>query len=246
MEEFLYDEFYAIERTLWWPVGMRRIFKQLLERGLDGRTSARLLDVGCGTGITLEEFRRYGSICGLDVSHAALAYTRRRDPAASVVQADARRIPIASRAIDAVLAFDVIEHLDDDRAGLREIERVLRPGGALVLNVPAFPSLWSGKDTANHHYRRYTKSSLRAALADSGFTVARLTFTNAALFLPIWLWRQIERRAKRPWNPRAEFHPRPWVNAALLGLLEVERRWLERFDFPFGTSLTGVARSSPR
>lgn len=242
MDPFLYDEFYAIERTHWWAVGTRGIFRMLLERALGGARDPLLMDVGCGTGVTLEEFGRLGWICGLDLSGRALAYTKKRDPSLPVVQADLRNLPIASGSLDVVLAFDVIEHLDDDVAAAREIHRVLKPGGIAILNVPAFTSLWSEKDTANHHMRRYTRGTLRPVVEGGGLRIERMTYTNAILFPPIWLARRFQRIARRPWNSKAEYHPSRAVNGVLLGLMRLERGLLRALDLPFGTSVTCVAR----
>ena len=245
VEPFLYDEFYAIERTHWWTVGMRGVCHALLAAALRGVARPRLLDAGCGTGVGLEEFGRYGWICGIDVAGAALAYSRRRDSTLPLIQASLVCLPFGSGALDAVLALDVLEHLDDDGTALREIRRVLRPGGIALLNVPAFASLWSEKDAANHHRRRYTRRTLRHAVEEAGLRVERLTYTNAALFPAIWCVRQIQRRARLGWNSRGEYHPRPWLNRALLGLLRAERHALRAVNLPFGTSVTCVARRPP-
>lgn len=242
MDAFLYDEFYRIERTHWWSVGMRGVFHMLLARALHGVTAPRLLDIGCGTGIALEELGRYGRVYGVDLAWPALAYSKRRDPALPLVQGDVTRLPIAAGAVDAVLAFDVIEHLEDDAAALSEIHRTLRPGGVAIINVPAFASLWSGKDTAAHHRRRYRRPELRRALEAAGFRVERITYTNALLFAPIWCTRQLQRLSHRPWNSTAEYHPAPWTNALLLRLLRLEQGVLRLVDLPVGTSVTCVAR----
>jgi len=245
MEERLYQEFYAVERTHWWSVGMRGIFHMLLGAAIRDLRDPRILDLGCGTGITMEEFRRHGRILGVDLAWEALLHVRKRDPAFALVQADLAGLPIAAGSVEVVLAFDVLEHLADDAGAVREIHRVLRPGGVALLNVPAFPSLWSGKDDANHHRRRYTTASLRRLLEREGFVAERLTYTNATLFLPIWCARQIQRRTRRPWDSEAEYHPRPFVNRTLIRLLGAERALLRRFDLPFGTSVTCLARRKP-
>ena len=242
MDAFLYDEFYRIERTHWWSVGMRGVFHMLLERALGDVPAPRLLDIGCGTGIALEELGRHGRACGIDLVWAALAYSKQRDPGLPLVQGDVTRLPIATERVDAVLAFDVIEHLEDEAAALAEIHRALRPGGVALINVPAFPSLWSGKDTANHHRRRYRRPVLRRGLEAAGFRVERITYTNAFLFAPIWCARQIQRLSRRPWNSTAEYHPASWTNTLLLRLLSFERGLLRLVDLPVGTSVTCVAR----
>jgi SAM-dependent methyltransferase len=214
----------------------------LLEEALGGARDALLMDVGCGTGVTLEEFGRHGWICGLDLSGLALAYAKKRDAGFAVLQADLRSLPIASSSLSAVLAFDVIEHLDDDVGATREIGRVLRPGGVAILNVPAFASLWSEKDTANHHLRRYTRATLRPVVEQGGLRIERITYSNAILFPAIWCARRFQRIAGRPWNSKAEYHPGPLLNSVLLGVLRFERRLIRLLDLPFGTSVTCVAR----
>ena len=240
----LYDMFYEIERTHWWSVGMRRIFHGLLAPALRNVDHPRLMDVGCGTGISVAEFGCLGSITGFDAAWQAVSHTKRRTPTSHVCQADILHLPVASGAIDAVLALDVIEHIEDDRSALREIRRVLRTDGLVLINVPAFPSLWSEKDTVNHHVRRYTKPGLRMVLEQTGFGVVRLTYTNAVLFTPIWLARQIQRRARLHWNSQGEYRLRPRVNAALERLLRWEASAL-RHVRPFGTSVTCLARARP-
>src|SRR5436309_11040538 len=220
---------------------MRGLFHLLLGAALTQATRPRLLDAGCGTGVGLEACGRDGVSCVIDFAGAALPYSRRRDSALPLVQASLVCLPFGSGALDAVLALDVLEHLDDDGVALREIRRVLRPGGVALLNVPAFASLWSEKDAANHHRRRYTRRTLRHAVEEAGLRVERLTYTNATLFPAIWCIRQIQRRARLGWNSRSEYRTRPWLNRTLLGLLRAERHALRAVNLPFGTSVTCVA-----
>ena len=136
----------------------------------------------------------------------------------------------------------MVEHIKDDRAAVREIYRVLKPGGTALINVPAFPSLWSAKDEMNHHERRYTLPSLQQLLTTSGFAVERITYTNAGTFPAVWLLRRIQRRFRLGWNRSAEYHPRAWTNTGLRILLEWGGRALRYVHFPFGTSITSVVR----
>ncbi|HVO27775.1 MAG TPA: class I SAM-dependent methyltransferase [Candidatus Margulisiibacteriota bacterium] len=238
----MYDYFYEIERTHWWSVSMRSVFHMLLVGALRGAGRPRMVDVGCGTGITLEEFSRHGLVFGVDAAWQAVSFSKRRNPTRGVCQANVLSLPIAAETLDVVLAFDVIEHIEDDAAALREMHRVLRPEGVAVINVPAFASLWSEKDVAAHHQRRYTRPMLNRLLQTTGFRVDRITYTNAILFPAVWCVRAIQRLAKRPWNPEGEYRPRPWVNGGLAWLLRFELSALRYFNLPCGTSVTCVAR----
>lgn len=242
MEGYLYDEFYRAERSHWWWVGMRGIWRMFVEDALQSIPEPQLLDVGCGTGVLLEQFGRLGTIFGVDLAAQAVRFAKKRNSTALVVQGDLLHLPIVSQSVDAVFALDVIEHLEDDKAALLEIRRVLRSNGVALINVPAFQSLWSGKDRANHHYRRYTAGTLRHALETCGFRVERLTYTNATLFPVIWVVRQSQKLAGLAWNAKAEYNPPRWVNWTLLQVLRLEKTLLQRIDFPFGTSVTCVAR----
>jgi SAM-dependent methyltransferase len=169
-------------------------------------------------------------------------YARRRNEETPLLLGSVLDIPLTSECVEIAAALDVIEHVEDDMAGLREIWRVLRPGGAVLINVPAFESLWSEKDDANHHYRRYRRAGLRRVLENSGFRIERISYTNATLFPAIWFARQVGNVVGRPWNSRAEYHPARAVNSTLLGVLHFERALLKRTNLPLGTSITCLAR----
>jgi SAM-dependent methyltransferase len=242
MDPSLYAEFFAIEERHWWSVGMRAAFRTLLADALAERARPRLVDVGCGAGITVKELGRSGAVLGCDLAFPALAHARLRGPDLQLCMADVLHLPLRAGAVDVALALDVIEHLDDDAAALREIHRVLRDGGSLLVNVPAFDALWSEKDVANHHRRRYSRGLLRRRLEECGFAVERLSFTNMTLFPPILVARQLERRLGLRWNRRREYHPDARLNGVLANILRAEARLLRRVDLPIGTSLTGLAR----
>ena len=181
----------AVQRDHWWFVGRRRLLEGLL-RELNPGSHWRILEVGSGTGANLPVLAGLGvrQVVGCDMSADALRYSREQN-GLSFAQADAAALPFASNSFDTVVAADVIEHVDDDGAALREFARVLKPGGHLVLMVPAFQSLWGPQDIVAHHRRRYRRAALVRAVTGARLRVAKSFYFNYLLFVPIWVARKL-------------------------------------------------------
>src|SRR5260370_31215797 len=192
MEKHPFWIMYEVEGKHWWLTGRRHIIAGFVERACRdlGRVRPRMLDVGCGTGANLQMLSRFGVAEGVDVSVAALDFCRARG-LAKVKQGAAESLPYEDAAFDLVTGLDVVEHLDDDIAGLKEMRRVLRPGGRAVLFVPAFMFLWGVQDDISHHRRRYTLPDLKSKLREAGLTVERATYANLTFFAPILIGRQL-------------------------------------------------------
>jgi SAM-dependent methyltransferase len=243
MEEADYRTTYELEGQNWWFVGTRRICLDLLDGINPPGQQSRILDVGCGTGLLLEELAPRGRAIGVDMSSTALEFCRLRS-STTLLQADGGRLPVEDGGVDAVTAIGVIEHLDDDAAALREWRRVLRPGGGLVLLTSAYQWMWSGHDVSNHHTRRYRAGEVRVLLEGAGFEPVKVSYVNSILFPPIAVVRAAERIARRgrPPAPHKDTGEVPGpLNRALLGLLEVERRVIARRPLPFGVSIVASA-----
>jgi len=240
LDPSLYETFFAIEDTFWWTVGLRRMVLGLLRARARLPSPARVLDLGCGTGGFLVELGRLGPAFGVDFALCALELSGRRG-LRRLARADGQCLPFADASFDLVTALDVLEHLDDDRAALREVHRVLRPGGVAVLNVPAFRFLWSAKDDLNHHRRRYRLPELRDRVREAGLRVVRITYAFGFLFPPLLLVRLLQRLRGGRVDLERELRIRPAVNRALLGLTAVERWWIVRAPLPIGTSVLCLA-----
>jgi SAM-dependent methyltransferase len=244
-----------VEDVHWWFVGRRRILLQVLDRylGHNGSHERRILDVGCGTGTMLTYLAAFGRAEGVDIDEEAIGYCRERG-LENVRLGEADKLPFDDGTFDLVTALDVVEHLDDDGSALREMRRVLRQGGLLLVTVPAHMFLWGDQDEVNMHRRRYAPAELRERLLSNGFEVLRLSHMNALLFPPIALARLLRRAEHRlrpgiPHESDFRYPAPPPVNFMLSHLFAAEGPILRRVDIPIGVSILALAqkdRAEPR
>ena len=242
MQQHTYSIMYQVEERHWWFVGRRRILKSFVARiaAALGKERPQILDIGCGTGANLEMLAEFGEAQGVDVSVEALAFCRTRG-LDRVRQSDAEKLPYENDSFDLVTALDVVEHLDDDLAGLKEMRRVLRPDGRALLFVPAFMFLWGVQDDVSHHRRRYTLAEIKRVLRSAGFEVERATYANVTFFVPILLSRLLMRLTG--FRPASENNLTiSALNGVLGKLFGAEAAWLRHLNFPFGVSIVCVAR----
>ncbi len=234
---------FSLEDSYWWFVARRELILSLVARHRPAVAHPVILDIGCGTGATLTGLSRSGLAVGVDASQHALGFCRRRDQHV-LVRAHGESLPFATGSADIITALDLLEHIPDDAAAVREFARVLRPGGVLLITVPAVPFLWSEHDEALDHLRRYRRRELRRLLVEADLELARLSPCITFLLLPIAALRILQRlRPRRQGAPQtALIIPPRAVNALLTRLLFLENRWLQRFNLPVGVSLLAVAR----
>ncbi|HEY0004015.1 MAG TPA: class I SAM-dependent methyltransferase [Pyrinomonadaceae bacterium] len=246
MQQHTYAIMYRVEESHWWFAGRRRIIESFVKeicRNLETERP-RILDVGCGTGANLELLARYGEAEGVDVSADALSFCRARG-LEGVRQGEAEKLPFEDNSFDLVTALDVVEHLDDDVAGLKEMRRVLRPGGRALFFVPAFMFLWGVQDDVSHHRRRYTLASLSRSVRAAGLEVERATYANISFFAPVLFGRIIMRATGL--KPASENNINVSALNGILGrVLGAERHFLRHINFPFGVSALCVARRSEK
>lgn len=235
-------DMYQLEETYWWFVGRRELVRQMVLRYAKGR-QVKLLDAGCGTGGTLARVGDIVEAHGCDLSDYALGCCLQRG-FRCLAAGDLMRLPYTAAAFDLVVSCDVLEHLPDDRVGLSEIMRILKPGGYLVMTVPAHQFLWSEHDEALSHLRRYSARQLRQLLQEAGADVVKLSPVVVVAFFPIMIFRLLQRlRPKKPEEPKTDLRvlPSP-LNTLLISFLRLEN-WLLRYvNLPVGTSLVAVAR----
>ena len=245
MDELAYRMMAADERRHWWWCGRRAILGRVLTDLFAAGVAPRgpLYDLGCGVGANLELLARFGPAVGYEGADAAVAFAhslgRTNVHKADLTQGE-EALPAVQPPGAVVLLADVLEHLDDERPALALAARLLLPGGILLATVPALPRLWGPTDDFNHHRRRYTRDSLRAAI-EPHFRIRRVTYFNSLLLAPIAAVRLLSRVLRRPGGEEAKLPPRP-VNALLKLIFEAEAPLLERTDFPIGVSLLCVAQ----
>jgi SAM-dependent methyltransferase len=247
MEREQYDLMFAQEERHWWYVGMRRISSALLERypPLTERSGGRpleILDAGCGSGGMTRYLGRFGQVTGIDLAPAALNLARKRC-LTRLARSSVGALPFLDGIFDVVTSFDVLYHLnvDDDRAALADIHRVLRPGGIALIRLPAFDWIRGAHDEVVHTRHRYTRDELSEKLEDAGFRLEHSTYANFLLFPLAPAKRFLEQRkgtheSTDLWRP-----PGP-INRLLADLLSLEAFPARQLGLPWGLSVFAVAR----
>ncbi len=249
-----FSPLFAIEDRHFWFRARNEAIATLVHQIASGLAPGyRVLEVGCGTGNVLRVLEKTcvdGKVVGMDLFAEGLLYARRRT-ACPLVQGD-MHLPPFGRQFDLIGLFDVLEHLPNDLQVLRDLYSLLQEGGALLLTVPAHPSLWSYFDEASHHVRRYRVSELESKLINSGYRVEYLTQYMASIFPLVWLGRRIasltDRRSARDADRTdrlalAELRIVPVFNDILTFMLAQEVRFItRRRRLPIGTSLLALAR----
>jgi len=236
-----YAAMFAVEDRHWWYVGVRREVERSLERlQMRGTERLRILDAGCGTGGLLANLRTSAWKVGIEISPHGIGLARSRAPG-TLVQGSVSALPFVDGSFDAVVSIDVLCHSGvEERQALEEASRVLRPGGLLVAQVPAFEFLRGEHDAAVWTRRRYRRRELAKLVSEAGLALRRSTYRNALLFPVAAVARLVRRRRLARDGARSDVRPVPRiVNAFLSGVLAIERRFRGRF--PFGLSVFCVA-----
>jgi SAM-dependent methyltransferase len=237
-----------IDREHWFYRGKRAIVRHWIERSIKLRPEDLLVDAGMGTGSWLVEMSGQCRVLGLDDHDESIALARPRLEAVGgqILKTGLNHVDLPDACATVVTMMDVLEHLDDDRGALAEMIRLTRPGGLLVITVPALGWLWSDWDVGLHHRRRYYRNQLMRLLQQPGLELLRCAYFNSAMLLPIAVvraWRRL--RPPAPGAERAEDRvPGPLVNSLLYRLLVAPACW-KWFRPPLGVSLLGVLRRTP-
>jgi SAM-dependent methyltransferase len=226
----------------WWYRGRRKVLERVVE-DLRLPARARILDAGCGSGRNMVELARHGTVTGVELADASVALARERG-AGEVIAGSVLEMPFEADSFDLAASLDVIEHLEDDLTALRELRRVVAPGGSLLVTVPAYQWLWSGHDEINHHFRRYTRRSLQRAGEEAGWHQVRTTYFNSLLLPAAILLRVLDRFSRKTTESSLDLWvpPQP-LNWLLERPLQLEAAMIGRGGrIPAGLSLLAVFR----
>jgi SAM-dependent methyltransferase len=241
MDRLLELQTHELEDHHWWYRGRRRIIARLID-SLTLEPGARVLDAGCGSGRNMVDLQHLGPITGVEIADASIERARARG-VGEVIRCSVTSLPFADGYFDLAVCLDVIEHIEDEHGALSELCRVVRPGGGLLITVPAYQWLWSEHDEINHHQRRYTRSRLSRAAAAAGWETVRATYFNG-LLLPIAVpYRLLARRAHVE-GPSSDLQQMPErLNTMLEWPLRLEARMIGHGGrIPAGLSLAAVFR----
>lgn len=241
MQKYLYKDLYDLEELHWWHKAKRRLVSSILKKSLKGKGN-KILDVGCGTGKNLEAFSKFGVVFGIDNSSDAISFCKKRG-FKDVVKKSIEKMPYKPGSFDAITALDVLEHVDDSRV-LKEIRRILKKDGVLIITVPAFKWLWSRWDEVLYHKRRYTEKTLTEVLRKNGFKIIKTSYAYSFLVLPALIIRTIKKIFYKNYYP-SDFQLSNKIISSILGILaDIEKIFILNLKIPFGTSLITVTKKN--
>lgn len=243
MEIAEYKNIFENEERHFFYVANHNIILSLLKKYLKtSQKILKILDAGCGTGYLAKRLEKYGQVWGIDINPYAISFAKRRG--VKVKKSSVTKIPFQTNNFDVVVSVDVIYHKEvrDDKKAIREFLRVLKPGGILILRVPANKWLKLTHDRHVHTRERYDKKELRNKLIKVGFRIEKLSFVNS-LLLPIAVIQQIWENIFQPESTSSAIGPLPsLINKTLTHFLSIERDILLKIDLPFGIGLIAVCR----
>lgn len=235
-----YDIEATVEMFHWWFVVRKKLLGLFLSF-LDLPSKCLTIDIGCSVGSNLSVLESSGfHVIGIDRSLYALSFTQNKGRG-PLINGDLNELPIRSKSVELIVAMDILEHLDNDTAGISEFYRVLKRGGNLILTVPAYRFLWGVQDNVTGHKRRYTIEEIENKLKQERFDILRSSYFNFFLFFPILLGRRLMHVLclKVESENRINF---PILNFFLKGLFSIEVYLLKCLSFPFGVSIFCICR----
>jgi SAM-dependent methyltransferase len=239
-----YSAMFRLEDNYWWFEGSMRFILSAL-RDIPAGETGRLLDAGCGTGGLLQRLA-HKKAWGIEIASEGIRLCRQRE-LDNVLQGSITELPFQRNSFDVVLSIDVLVHrwVSDDIDALREIHRVLVPGGFVVLQVAAYRSLWSAHDVATLTRHRYTREELAEKVQRAGFDIVRITYRNT-LLSPLAILVKLLRRTRASTATRSDLIVLPrLLDRALFVTLACENYVARRVNLPFGVSVFCVARKPP-
>lgn len=248
MRKNLYSQMYRQESYYWWHLAKRQMVNNFITNYCSTRSGKlKILDLGCGTGKLMQELSSCGQCYGLDYSPLALRFCQQQGIKKHyLIKADINTtLPLPENSFDIITILDVLEHTKNDQAVLKEIKRVLKPNGLLILTVPAYQSLWSYWDKMLGHKRRYHRSQLLSIFSQTKFNIVKLTYFHSFVLIPAILIRRFKSLNKHS-SKTSDFIELPKIiNKILLLVTNGENKLLQHFNLPFGLSLFAIVSKNP-
>ncbi len=241
MERIIFDRMAELDQTHWWYVARRKVLAEVIRREVKPPPDARILEIGCGTGHNFAMLGEFGQVDAIEVDDAARAIATDRLGRA----VDKAPLPgldgVPDASYDLVALLDVLEHIEDDEAALKSITTKLKPGGRILVTVPANRWMWSAHDVVHHHFRRYNRATFADVVGKAGLKLRLLTHFNTVLFPPAAAFRLASKLTGR--EEADDDQPADWMNRLFTRLFGLERHLVGRVPLPFGVSLLAVLES---
>lgn len=232
------------ERTYWWHLGRLRIIEAYIQKALKQKKNVKILNIGCGTGGTINMLETFGVTDNVDISDDAIKFMK-QSGFKRITKVDGIKLPFKNKSYDMVGAFDVLEHIDKQVEALKEWKRVLKDDGAIIVTVPAYQWLWTDHDVSLHHMRRYTIKRLNIAANQAGLKAEKKSY--AIVFsLPLVIgFRLMNKLMHRKTDSETSYVDVPdWTNSLFSNLLYGEAKLHKKISFPAGTSVIAIFRKA--
>jgi SAM-dependent methyltransferase len=249
MDKNYYKEYYTLERNHWWFKVRAKIIILLIDKSikkLPQNTNLQVLNAGAAIGRTSEILGKYGTVTSLEYDKDCCDFAK-ENLNMDITHGNILALPYADNSFDVVCAFDVIEHVEDDKLAISEMKRVCKGGGLLVVTVPAYMLLWSHHDVVNQHFRRYTKRNIFKLFSNNTLDVNFATYYNSILFFPILLFRLLTKLIPQRWirngagSDATLTNENGLANSFLYRIFNLELGYLKFLKFPFGVSIFAAA-----
>ena len=248
MDNSYVQQYGQLENEHWWFIIRQKIILQTLQKYVTHTNSQtlKILNVGAAAGGSSRWLSAFGEVTSLENDPLFLSYLQHQKIV--VINASVTDIPLADNSFDLVCAFDVIEHVEDDKKAISELIRVCKNDGQICITVPAFQGLWGNHDVVNNHYRRYKIKSLKNSIDQQFAAILYTTYFNSMLFLPIFLVRKFRsffnRSSKNNDSDFTYFKTNRFTNKLLKIVFGIELFLLRYIRFSFGVSLLMLLKKS--
>lgn len=240
MDAEAYAQVAEMQFKHWWFEGRRRILGSVISR-LGLPQNSEILEAGCGAGANIEMLKHFGTVYGFE-PYDFMRELSNKIPAVEIADGLLPdKIPFGKQ-FDLVCAFDVIEHVEKDAESLKSLCEVTKPGGYAVFTVPAYMFMWSKHDEMNHHFRRYTAKTFKAALENSGYRIEKISYYNTLLFPAAFCVRMLKSTLKSDYKDDLRMPSPACMNTLLTEVFSFERHLLKHLSLPFGLSIIAVCK----